>query len=126
MEELLASHRDPLVLEYISQLRSAGFAEKTLRTKRTIVAAFLRWARNRQVPSIALGTTDLEAFLGGRRPGRGILIGFLAFLHPDDPLPSALEPLEDACRTGLLAQYKDFLINERGLTKQTVYVVGPE
>ena len=75
----------------------------------------------------------MEAFLGGRRPGRnsrwryarGILIGFLAFLHPDDPLPSALEPLEDACRTGLLTQYKDFLINERGLTKQTVYVYTP-
>jgi site-specific recombinase XerD len=36
-----------------------------------------------------------------------------------------LEPLEDACRTGLLTQYKDFLINERGLTKQTVYVYTP-
>ena len=133
MEELLASHRDPLVLEYISQLRSAGFAEKTLRNKRTIVAAFLRWSRNRRVPCSELGATDLEDFLGGRRPGRnsrwrharGIILRFLAFLHPDDPRPSPLEPLEDACRNEILAQYQDFLINERGLTKQTVYVYTP-
>jgi site-specific recombinase XerD len=133
MEELLASHRDPLVLDYISQLRSAGFAEKTLRTKRTIVAAFLRWARNRQVPCIELSMTDLEAFLGGRRPGRnsrwrharGILLGFLTFLHPGESRPRSLEPLEDPCCTGLLARYQEFLINERGLAKQTVYVYTP-
>lgn len=133
MEELLASHRDPLVLEYISRLRTAGFAEKTLRSKRTIIAAFLRWARNRQVACRELGTTDLEDFLGGRRPGRnsrwrhagGILHRFLAFLHPDALLPSSPESLEDSGRTGLLARYQDFLIHERGLTKQTVYVYTP-
>jgi site-specific recombinase XerD len=133
MEELLASHRDPLVLDYIGQLRSAGFAEKTLRNKRTIVAAFLRWARNRQVPFTGLTTTDLEAFLEGRRPGRnsrwrharGILFGFLVFLRPDGPRPGSLDPLEDFNRTGILARYQDFLVNERGLTKQTVYVYTP-
>ena len=133
MEELLDSHRDPLVLEYIGQLRSAGFAEKTLHAKRTIIAAFLRWASNRQVLCRELGPTDLEAFLGGHRPGRnsrwrharGILLGFLAFLHPNALWPNSLEPLEDSCRTGLLARYQDFLVNERGLTKQTVYVYTP-
>jgi site-specific recombinase XerD len=133
LEELLASHRDPLVLDYLSQLRTAGFAEKTLRTKRTIVAAFLRWARNRRVPCIELSTTDLEAFLEGCRPGhnsrwryaRGILLGLLAFLHLNGARPGPLEPLDDSCRTGLLARYQDFLINERGLTKQTVYVYTP-
>ena len=133
MEELLASHRDPLVLAYISQLRSAGFAEKTLRSKRTILAAFLRWAQNCQVPCSELSTTALEAFLGGCRPGchsrwrhaRGILLGFLTFLHPDDPRPSPMGQMEDSCRPGLLARYQDFLINERGLTKQTVYVYTP-
>lgn len=133
MEELLASHRDPLVLEYLSQLRSAGFAEKTLRDKRTLVAAFLRWSRDRRVPCLELGTTDLEAFLGGCRPGRhsrwrharGVLLAFLAFLHPDDPRPSSPDPVEDSCRTELLARYQEYLINERGLTKQTVYVYTP-
>jgi site-specific recombinase XerD len=33
--------------------------------------------------------------------------------------------MEDPNRTGLLARYQDFLINERGLTKQTVYVYTP-
>ena len=133
MEELLASHRDPLVMEFIDRLRSAGFAEKTLRAKRTIVAAFLRWARNRRVPCHELGTTDLDAFLQGFRPGRhsrwrharGLLLGFLAFLHPDDPRPSPQESLADSCRARLLARYQDFLINERGLTKQTIYVYTP-
>jgi len=57
--ELVASYRNPLLLEYLSQLRSVGFVEKTLRTKRTIVAAFLRWARSHQVPFTKLPTTDL-------------------------------------------------------------------
>jgi site-specific recombinase XerD len=133
LEELLASLREPLVLEYLMQLRLAGFAEKTLRTKRTIVAAFLRWARNHQVPFSELATADLEAFLGGRRPGRnsrwrharGILFRFLAFLHPDGPRPGSLDHHEDSSRTGLLARYQDFLVNERGLTKQTVYIYTP-
>jgi hypothetical protein len=126
VEELLASHRDPLVLEYISRLRSVGFAEKTLRNKRTIIAAFLRWARNRRVPSNELGTMDLDAFLGGHRPGRnsrwrharGILFGFLAFLRPDGPWPGSLDPLEDSSRTGFLARYQDFLVNGRGLAER--------
>jgi len=130
---LSPNNRDPLLLEYLSQLRSAGFAEKTLRTKRTIAAAFLRWARSHQVPFNKLTTTDLDAFLGGCRPARnsrwrharGILFGFLAFLRPDGPRPGSMNPSEDSSRTELLARYQDFLANERGLTKQTVYVHTP-
>ena len=62
LEELLASHRDPLVLEYIGQLRSAGFAEKTLHAKRTIIAA-------RRIWRLSLEVTGQGVIQGGVMPG---------------------------------------------------------
>ena len=132
-EELLTSHRDPLVLGFIEELRSAGFAEKTLRSKRTIVASFLRWVLHGHVHCIDLGKAHLDAFLGGFRVGRnsrwrharGILLRFLAFLHQDDRKASPLELCNGSDSSGILARYQDFLLNERGLTKQTVYVYTP-
>ncbi len=133
LEELLTSHRDPLVLGFIEELRSAGFAEKTLRAKRTIVAAFLRWARHTRVDCLDLGRAHLDAFLGGRKVGRNsrwrharsILLRFLAFLHRDDPRVCLLESSKRLSFPGILARYQDFLLHERGLAKQTVYVYTP-
>ena len=44
-ESLLDNHIEP----FLKHLRAAGYAERTLRKKRTVARAFARWTRRKQI-----------------------------------------------------------------------------
>lgn len=133
LPELLASLRDPLLLDFLEHLRSAGFAEKTLRDKRSILAPFIRWVRCNHVAFLDLGEAHLTTFLEGRswsknsRWGyaRSLFRGFLAFLREAAGKPKEPQLSVPTAGGELLPQYLDYLREERGLTEQTVYIYTP-
>src|SRR5664279_6494100 len=54
----LDDHIEP----FLKHLRAAGYAERTLRKKRTVVKAFARWARRKQVAGNDLNDGHIAAF----------------------------------------------------------------
>lgn len=131
--ELHASLRDPLILEFLDSLRAVGFAEKTLRDKRTILAAFLRWVRQSQLTPEHLGRAHLDSFLVGKsqarhsrwRSARGLLLRFQAALQANrNGSSETVAPVLSASEE-VFNRYTEHLLNERGLTRQSVYIYAP-
>ena len=61
--DLLSVH----VEDFLDQLRAAGYADRTLRKKRTIVRAFARWMKDQRITLDCLVDSDVGAFLQRRR-----------------------------------------------------------
>src|SRR5579862_3793719 len=55
---LLDDHIEP----FLKHLRAAGYAERTLRKKRTVAKAFARWARRKQIAGNDLNDDHIDAF----------------------------------------------------------------
>jgi integrase/recombinase XerD len=118
---------------FLKHLRATGYAERTLRKKRSIIAAFARWARQEQVAVDDLNDSHLAAFVE-RSPRRGsACIQFeLAALRPMleylrveagvrvPPLRIDPSPADD-----LKQRYLDYLLKDRGLTENSVHVYLP-
>jgi hypothetical protein len=56
---LLDDHIGP----FLKHLRAAGYAERTLRKKRTVTKAFARWARRKQIAGSDLNDGHIAAFV---------------------------------------------------------------
>ena len=56
---LLDNHIEP----FLKHLRAAGYAERTLRKKRTVARAFARWARRKQIAGDDLNDSHIAAFV---------------------------------------------------------------
>jgi site-specific recombinase XerD len=59
---------------FLTSLRAQGYAERTLRRKRSVVAAFVRWTVREHIAVNDLNESHLSAFVKGsplssRRPG---------------------------------------------------------
>jgi site-specific recombinase XerD len=50
-ESLLDNHIEP----FLKHLRAAGYAERTLRKKRTVARAFVRWVRRKEIAVNGVG-----------------------------------------------------------------------
>lgn len=48
---------DDQIEPFLQHLRGAGYAERTLRKKRTVLRAFVRWAKRKQIASRRISTT---------------------------------------------------------------------
>src|ERR1041384_657387 len=55
---MLDDHIEPC----LNYLRAAGYAERTLRKKRTVAKAFARWARRKQIAGDDLNDGHIAAF----------------------------------------------------------------
>src|ERR1051325_4005330 len=64
-EDLLDDRIGP----FLQQLRDSGYAERTLRKKRTVARAFARWAKRKGIVTIDLNDGHVDAFV--RRLHRG-------------------------------------------------------
>src|SRR3954465_5549566 len=62
---LLDDHIEP----FLKHLRGAGYAERTLRKKRTVARAFARWTRRKQIAVDDLNDDHIAAF-AARSPRR--------------------------------------------------------
>src|SRR5438552_1711556 len=60
---------DTDVEPFLRHLRAAGYAERTLRKKRSVVASFARWSRHEHVIVDDLDEAHVSAFVD-RRPRR--------------------------------------------------------
>jgi len=117
---------------FLQHLRDAGYAERTLRKKRTIARAFARWAKRKGIATIDLNDGHADAF--ARRLPRGgeprlkfelaavrLFLGYLrATAGLQFPAPQA--PTSTAC---LLQQYENHLRNDRGLAENSLRVYLP-
>lgn len=117
---------------FLGHLRTAGYAERTLRRKRSIVAAFARWARREQITLDHLGDSDITAFVK-RSSGTGTtrvqfelaaLRPLLEYLRAETwaPLPV---PVDGSLADALAKRYLDYLRQDRGLAENSVRVYLP-
>ena len=60
---------DDQIEPFLQHLRGAGYAERTLRKKRTVARAFARWAKRKGIATIDLNDGHVDAFV--RRLPRG-------------------------------------------------------
>ena len=59
VQRLLDNQIEP----FLQHLRDAGYAERTLRKKRTVARAFARWAHGKGIATIDLNDGHLDAFV---------------------------------------------------------------
>jgi len=120
---------DPHVESFVSGLRAAGYAEKTLWDKRRVFGAFTEWMRREQVPIIDANEAHVAAFLRRLKRHRAVerraLRGFLDHLRKKvgvaAPSPSTAHSPADV----LAGRYVDYLRNDRGLTERSIQVYLP-
>src|SRR3954454_10370024 len=60
---------DDQIEPFLKHLRGAGYAERTLRKKRTVARAFARWTRRKQIAVDDLNDDHIAAF-AARSPRR--------------------------------------------------------
>jgi integrase/recombinase XerD len=128
-ENLLDDQIEP----FLKHLRAAGYAQRTLRKKRTVARAFARWTRRRQIAIDDLNDGHIAAFVA-RSPRnrkahvkveRAVLRLWFEYLRDYAGLqrPPAQHCVSAA--EALLQNYKDYLRKDRGLTENSVLVYGP-
>ena len=126
---LLDNHIGP----FLKHLRAAGFAERTLRKKRTVARAFARWTRRRQIAVNGLNDGHIGAFVA-RSPRRrkahvkfelAAMRLFFAYLRDHAGLQRTPSQDDVSAADALLQNYKDYLRNDRGLTENSVHVYVP-
>ena len=61
---------DDQIEPFLQHLRDAGYAERTLRKKRTVARAFARWAKRKGIATIDLNDGHVAAFVA-RLPRKG-------------------------------------------------------
>jgi len=126
---LLGTH----VESFLEYLRSAGYAERTLRKKRWIAASFAQWTRGKQVAIGELNDSHVAAFVERspqRRKARvlfelAVLRPFLGYLRLQAVVPTPPLRIESSPAEELQHRYVDYLRNERGLTENSIRVYSP-
>jgi integrase/recombinase XerD len=124
--------QDAQVASFVNQLRVSGYAERTIRKRRSVATAFARWAKRKKLALADLDESQVTKFLGrSHRPSkhrialeRASVRLFLRHLRPDaerpDPPAQATSPLADE-----LARYVSYLRTERGLAENSILVYSP-
>src|SRR5262245_18916205 len=114
---------DDQIEPFLQHLRDIGYAERTLRKKRTVARAFARWAKRKGIATINLNDAHVEAFVT-RLPQAGksrlkfelaVVRLFLGYLRATAGLqcPAGQTPVSSTA--SLLQQYENHLRRDRGL-----------
>jgi integrase/recombinase XerD len=124
---------DTQVESFLMHLRAAGYAERTLRNKRSIASAFARWTRRKQVAVEDIDESHLSTFVARyprKRKARvrfelAILRLFLEYLRLEAGVPTPARRIESSPAGDLHCRYVDYLRNERGLAENSIRVYSP-
>ena len=122
---------DHQIEPFLQHLRDAGYAERTLRKKRTVARAFARWAKRNGIATIDLNDGHIDAFVRRSPRGRksrlkfefaGVRL-FLGYLRGTAGLqcPAPQAPVSSS----LLQQYENHLRKDRGLAENSLRVYLP-
>ena len=124
---------DDQIEPFLQHLRDAGYAERTLRKKRTVARAFARWAKRRGIATIDLNDGHVDAFV--RRLPRGdksrlkfelaAVRLFLGHLRTTADLQSPASQAPVSPTASLLQQYENHLRKDRGLAENSLRVYLP-
>jgi integrase/recombinase XerD len=117
---------------FLTSLRAQGYAERTLRRKRSVVAAFVRWTVREHIAVNDLNESHLSAFVKGSpllkqkarvRFEMAALRPFLKYhsVQGGEPIPQ----LNVSSADDLKVRYIDYLCKGRGLTINAIRVYAP-
>jgi site-specific recombinase XerD len=124
---------DDQIEPFLKQLQNAGYAQRTLRKKRTVARAFARWAKSKRIVTRDLNSRHVAAFVA-RSPRRrkahvqfelAVMRLFLGYLRREAGLPSTAQKEPDSAVGGFLRQYESYLREDRGLAENSVHVYVP-
>jgi site-specific recombinase XerD len=126
--DILQAHIGP----FMAELRAAGYAAKTLCTKRVSIEQFLRWRHRQNSRSRDVTEHQIRQFLANALEGdksrcsvaSRALFGFLNHLRRCDVVATAA-PKHPEFGTPLEERYADFLRNEKGLAELSLKVYLP-
>jgi len=128
-EHLLEDRIEP----FLKQLRDAGYAERTLRKKRTVTKAFARWVKKKRIAMVDLNDGHVAAFVERAPRWRknhmkfelAALRLFFRYLRSEAVL-TCPPPQESTSVAGdLLRRYEEYLRQDRGLAENSVHVYVP-
>ena len=129
VQRLLDNQIEP----FLQHLRDAGYAERTLRKKRSLARAFARWAHGKGIATIDLNDSHVDAFVlrlprveESRRKFElaGVRL-FLGYLRATVSLQCAPAEAPVSSTASLLQQYENHLRKDRGLAENSLRVYLP-
>jgi site-specific recombinase XerD len=117
---------------FLRQLGTAGYADRTLRNKRTVARAFVRWLKRRRVAPAEVIEAHLTAFVH-RKPHRqttrdfelGTLRQFLSYLRTVGKVPLPPQSSVAAPAGDLEQRYLHYLRQDRGLAANSLRLYLP-
>lgn len=119
---------------FLDHLRTARYSEVTLCKKRRVLFSLSRWMESKNVavanfdePVIASFMVSLASMPAARIQFElAVLRMFLAYLRGESIacLPTAVDP-DDSAITKIHCRYVDYLLQDRGLAKNSVLVYAP-
>ncbi len=126
---LLDSH----IAGFLAKLRAAGYSERTLKRKKSVATAFIKWSQRKSIRLHELNEQVVAAFLGRSRERRtsrvpiekSALRLLLDYLRHSAGVPG---PLPSPCPSPvdeLVCKYVDYLRKDRGLAENSILVYVP-
>lgn len=118
---------------FLTHLRIDGFAERTLRKKRSVAGSFARWSVGNRLAVNDLNESHLASFVG-RSPQRtkarvnfemAALRIFLKYLRVEAGVPPPTLVIDAPPGEDLKQRYIDYLRTERGLTEYSIRIYAP-
>jgi integrase/recombinase XerD len=124
---------DDQIEPFLKHLRAAGYAQRTLRKKRTVARAFARWTRRKQIVLNDLNDGHIAAFVArsprNRKAHVKVELAVMRLLFEYLRGYAGLQrPRSQDCVSAaetLLRNYKHHLRKDRGLTEHSVLVYAP-
>ena len=117
---------------FFKRLRTARYAEQTLRKKRWVLTAFARWMKSQNIALAHLDESTIAAFvqrLTGPPAARvrfeiAVLRLLLAYLR-DEAIVDLPAPRDESAIDHINVRYVEYLRQDRGLAENSVLVYAP-